>query len=132
MSRESDIHSEIHHLKDKIRGYENEINDLENKSRLIEGWQRNIQEGAYEPEKAYDMTYGGNFAGELEIKAEEYRTQLCQNIELGQNGTSQLLSDIRRIIETIRERIEECWSRISDLEDELDALAENNLHNNEE
>ena len=132
MSRESDIHSEIHHLKDKIRGYENEINDLENKSRLIEGWQRNIQEGAYEPEKAYDMTYGGNFAGELEIKAEEYRTQLCHNIELGQNGTSQLLSDIRRIIETIRERIEECWSRISDLEDELDALAENNSHNNEE
>ena len=132
MSRESDIHSEIHHLKDKIRGYENEINDLENKSRLIEGWQRNVQEGAYEPEKAYDMTYGGNFAGELEIKAEEYRTQLCQKIELGQNGTSQLLSDIRRIIETIRERIEECWSRISDLEDELDALAENNLHNNEE
>ena len=132
MSRESDIHSEIHHLKDKIRGYENEISDLENKSSLIEGWQRNIQEGAYEPEKAYDMTYGGNFTGELEIKAEEYRTQLCRDIEIGQNGTSQLLSDIQRIIETIRERIEECWRRISDLEDELEALAENNSHNNEE
>ena len=124
MSRESEIHSEIHHLHEKIREYEREIDDLMEKAHLIEEWQKTINEDAYEPERAYDMTHGGNFIGDLECKAVEYQEQLCKSIQIGQNGTSQLLSDIQRIIEKIRELIEECNRRISDLEDELEALSQ--------
>ena len=123
MSRESDIHSEIAHLREIIRGYEKRIDDLLKKSKLIKGWQRKIKEEAYEAEKRYDMTYGGNFIGNLESKAEEFRDDLCKGIQKGQNGTSQLLLDIQKIIDTLRIRIDECRRRISKLEDELENLS---------
>lgn len=122
MSRRGDIEREIRHNCEKIDDYRNKISRLQEKARIIKDKERVIREEVYEPARSSDMTYGAAFRGQLEQAAEEKQSEISYRTASGLNETSELLSDIQRIIDRIYELIEELEHRNSELEAELSSL----------
>ncbi|SFU87702.1 hypothetical protein [Butyrivibrio sp. M55] len=124
MSRRGEIRSEIHHLERTISKYRSYIGELEAGHEYMAQKRNKIENEVYEPERAYDMTLGDLFRGNLESESERYREQIVQQIGMAQNDTTEFLSAINRAIDRLYELIEECEREISSLEDELNSLSE--------
>ena len=124
MSRRDDILSEIEHLKEKIEEYEGYIAELEGEYDAIKQRYDHIRTEADEPVKAYDMTWADRWRGELEDEAKTLQDKIISTTGVSQNETLRLLDDIQRIIRRLKELIEECLRKISELEAELESLSE--------
>ena len=122
MSRRGDIEREIRHNCKRIDEYRSEISTLQEKAEIIKEKERRIREEVYEPARNYDMTRGDSFRGQLEQEAERFQAEIASRTAMGLSETSQLLADIRRIIDRIYELIEEREHRNSELEAELSSL----------
>jgi len=70
------------------------------------------------------MTHGDAFWGQLEQEAERQQSEISSKTEAGLNETSQLLTDIHRIMDRIYELIEELEHRNNELEAELSSLTD--------
>ena len=124
MSRRGDIEREISHNCEKIDEYKREIVALQEKAEIIKEKERRIREEVYEPARSCDITRGDAFGGCLEHEAENHREEICNRTAMGLNETSQLLSDVQRIIDRINEFIEELERRNCELEAELNSLTD--------
>ena len=125
MSRRGDIVSEIHHLERKIDECREKISRLLDEKAKIEEAKAEVEEGAYVPNKSYDMTVCEKWRGKLESEAEGYQTEINRQHTICLNDIAKLLADIQSIIERLNKMIEEYEERISDLEAELASLPDN-------
>lgn len=125
MSRRGDIVSEIHRLERKIDECREKISRLLDEKAKIEEAKAEIEEGAFVPNKSYDMTVCEKWRGKLENEAEGYQTEINRQHTICLNDITKLLSDIQSIIERLNEMIEEYEERISELEAELASLPDN-------
>lgn len=124
MSRRGDIEREIRHNCKRIDEHRREISTLQEKAEIIKEKKKRIREEVYEPAQSYDMTHGDTFWGQLEQEAERYQSEISSKTAAGLNETSQLLSDIHRIMDRIYELIEELEHRNNELEAELSSLTD--------
>lgn len=113
------ITSEIHALEREIREYENNISELESAYENIKREQEIIENEVNARNRDYDMTATDEWRGKTEQEANEYQNEQSRVLNIGQEETKSLLSNIQTIIERLREKIRECEHRISRLEEML-------------
>ena len=118
-------HSEIHNLEGDIAECDKALSDLENEERIIIRLQVEIAYEAENPTKSYDMTASDEFRGISEDKSEDTRNQICSEIHLAQERTSDLLAEIADAKGRICKHIEKCRRRIEQLEAEIEAESRN-------
>ena len=124
MSRRGDIEREIRHNCEKIDEHRREISTLQEKAGIIKEKEQIIRQEVYEPARSYDMTHSDAFWGQFEQEAERQQSEISSKTEAGLNETSQLLTDIHRIMDRIYELIEELEHRNNELEAELSSLTD--------
>ena len=118
-------HSEIHDLEQEIARCEEELGILAQEEKIIRRLQAEITNGVEVPVKRYDMTVSDEFRGSLESSAEEMQHQIYSETRLLQEHTSELLSEMVRARDRIREHIEKCRGRIDQLWAEIEAESRN-------
>ncbi len=114
-------HSEIRDLERDIAEREEEYSMLERTEEMIKRLRTKLIDEVESPVKNYDMTVAEEFRGALETNAEEMQGQICSEIHLVLERTSELLSEIVRAKERILEHIEKCRRRIDQLWAEIEA-----------
>ena len=122
MSRRGDIISEIHHLERKIDEHENYYNEMKDGYKVISDLYVRIKGKAAEPESSYDMTKCGLFQGKLEQEEEELQWEIVGRTTVTLNDTTNLLSELQRAMEYVRELIDGWHREIDSLEAELASL----------
>ena len=110
------IVSEIHDLEQEISRYENYISELEATSETVRREYEIIDAEVSIQNRNYDMTAADEWRGNSERRAEEYQVDQDKNLNIAQEEALSLLSNIKAIIERLREMIRECEHRISELE----------------
>ena len=119
-------HSEIHDLEREIAECEDALCMIDDKEKIIRRLKAEITEDVEEPVKSYDMTVAGEFRGTVEEKAEDMQNYIYGETHLAQEETSELLSEMERAKERIREHIDKCQRRIDQLWEEIEAESRSN------
>ena len=114
-------HSEIRDLERDIAEREEEYSMLERTEEMIKRLRTKLIDEVESPVKNYDMTVAEEFRGALETNDEEMQGQICSEIHLVLERTSELLSEIVRAKERILEHREKCRRRIDQLWAEIEA-----------
>jgi len=122
LSRRGDIISEIHHLERKIDEHEGYYNEMKDGYKTISNLYVRIKENASDPEASYDMTKCALFQGKLEQQAEELQHEIVGRTTVTLNDTTDLLSELQRAMEHVRELIDGWHREIDSLEAELASL----------
>ena len=109
-------HDRIEYLRDKIDEYRGYISELDEVCAFVRDMQSEIRSDNEEPIRNFDITSAGSWEGTLEKEAEDYRNEILCGIAAGQSLASDFISDVRNIIETLHEKIEDYESELSSLE----------------
>ncbi|MBO4458219.1 MAG: hypothetical protein J5802_10910 [Butyrivibrio sp.] len=111
-----DNYDRMEYLRDKIEEYRGYIDELEEACSFANDMRAKIRSDNEETVRSFDISSSGAWEGNLESKAEDYRSDIICGIAAGQNLSSEFISDIQKIIETLREKIDEYESELSSLE----------------
>mgnify|MGYP002522328358 CR=1 FL=1 len=109
-------HDRMEYLRDKIDEYRGYISELEEVCSLVNNMRAEIQNNNEEPIRRFDISAAGEWKGNLESEAEDYKNEILYGIAAGQSLASDFISDVQNIIEKLHERIDDYEDELSRLE----------------
>ena len=122
MGRKSEIRGRINHLRGMIHEYEGNISDLNYQKVNLNNEYSELNVYSRIPIKNYDISSLHTWIGNTYSKAEAYREDAVLISEKEKGQFINLLSDIDKAIQRLREMINSCRAEISNLESILASI----------